>query len=125
MFVTWLNIHILHILYRYFYKCVRILPWHVTKDGNTKSDPFVPHHTVLEGVDDGGDEVLDTGEAGLTHGPWLIHQKNYVRLRHRPTCWVEEKKKKKSTNFYGFLFHHFVSDLIENHNLFKGINREF
>lgn len=38
---------------------------------------------------------------------------------------LRKKKKKKSTNFYGFLFHHFVSDLIENHNLFMGINREF
>lgn len=36
-----------------------------------------------------------------------------------------KKKKKRVQTFMAFYFIIVVSDLIENHNLFKGINREF
>lgn len=67
--------------------CIWVLPRDIPKDGDSKAHPLSPHHTVLEGGDDGWDEVLDTGEAGLAHTPWLIHQKHYVCLHHRPACW--------------------------------------
>lgn len=68
-----------------------ILPWDIPKDSDTKANPLSSNDTVLEGGHNSWDEVLDTGEAILAHTPWLIHQKHYVCLYHRPACWGKRK----------------------------------
>lgn len=70
--------------------CFAVLPGDVSKDGDSKADPFRSHHTALEGGDHGWNEVLDTAEAGLANTPWLIHQKHDVGLNHCPACWGKE-----------------------------------
>lgn len=70
-----------------FSVCVCRLPRDLPKDGDSKADPLTSHHVVLEGRDDGGDEVLDVGKAALAKSPRLIHQKHNVSLHHSFACW--------------------------------------
>lgn len=63
------------------------LPWNIPKDCDSKANPLSSEHVVLKGGDDGWDEGFDSGKARLTHAPWLIHQKDYVCLLHRPASW--------------------------------------
>lgn len=70
--------------------CACVLPWHVAKDSDSKADPLIAHHIILERGDDGWDEGFDPGEAGPPHTPRLVHQKDNVRLPHGPACWGEK-----------------------------------
>lgn len=72
--------------------CIWILPWDTPKDSDTKADPLGSKDSVLEGGHNSWDEVFDIGEAILAHTPWLIHQKHYVCLYHRPACWGKKKR---------------------------------